>query len=116
MRDYIKLVEQAEIVEKKAKPPSKFKPTHFHLSNLSGLFGEKNAHTKLMYHDGQFWHMKRDENTGKRKLAKWNGNPNNRSKMNPAIKSLNASCKPRPIPTNTAAEPNNKFVKGISNA
>ena len=84
MRDYIKLVEQAEIVEKKAKPPSKFKPTHFHLSNLSGLFGEKNAHTKLMYHDGQFWHMKRDENTGKRKLAKWNGNPNNRSKMNPA--------------------------------
>lgn len=84
MRDYIKLVEQAEIVEKKAKPPSKFKPTHFHLSNLSGIFGKKNAHTKLMYHDGQFWHMKRDENTGKRKLAKWSGNPNNRSKMNPA--------------------------------
>ena len=68
MRDYIKLVEQAErIVEKKAKPPSKFKPTHFHLSNLSGIFGKKNAHTKLMYHDGAFWHMKRDENTGKRK-------------------------------------------------
>jgi hypothetical protein len=36
MRDYIKLVEQAEqVVEKKAKAPSKFKPTHFHLSNLS---------------------------------------------------------------------------------
>jgi hypothetical protein len=85
MRDYIKLVEQAErIVEKKAKPPSKFKPTHFHLSNLSGIFGKKNAHTKLMYHDGAFWHMKRDENSGKRKIAKWNGNPNNRSKLNPA--------------------------------
>jgi len=85
MRDYIKLVEQAErIVEKKAKAPSKFKPTHFHLSNLSGIFGKKNAHTKLMYHDGAFWHMKRDENSGKRKIAKWNGNPNNRSKLNPA--------------------------------
>jgi peptidoglycan hydrolase-like protein with peptidoglycan-binding domain len=85
MREYIKLVEQAEhIVEKKAKAPSKFKPTHFHLSNLSGIFGKKNAHTKLMYHDGAFWHMKRDEKSGKRKIAKWSGNPNNRSKMNPA--------------------------------
>ena len=86
MRDYIKLVEQAEhIVEKKkAKAPSKFKPTHFHLSNLSGIFGKKNAHTKLMYHDGEFWHMKRDDQTGKRKITRWFGNPNNRSKMNPA--------------------------------
>ena len=86
MRDYIKLVEQAEhIVEKKkAKAPSKFKPTHFHLSNLSGIFGKKNAHTKLMYHDGEFWHIKRDDQTGKRKITRWFGNPNNRSKMNPA--------------------------------
>lgn len=85
MRDYIKLVEQAErIVEKKAKPPSKFKPTHFHLSNLSGIFGKKNAHNKLMFHDGAFWHMKRDDETGKKRIAKWSGNPNNRSKLNPA--------------------------------
>lgn len=86
MREYIKLVEQAEhIVEKKkAKAPSKFKPTHFHLSNLSGLFGKKNAHTKLMFHDGEFWHLKRDDQTGKRRITRWFGNVNSRSKMNPA--------------------------------
>lgn len=84
MTDFRKLLDaldsvelEQEVAEKKATPPSKFKPTHFHKSNLFG------AKSKLMYHNGEFWHMA-DDGEGGRKIARWNGNPNNRSKMNPA--------------------------------
>lgn len=104
MREFIKLVENAEqVVEKKATPPSKFKPTHFHKSEIGSgigkLFGKKGpSGTKLMYHNGEFWHMATDDEGG-RKIARWNGDPNNRSKMNPASvdgEIVNGKFKPYP--------------------
>ena len=69
---------------REAKTPTKFKPTHFHLSNASGLLGKKNAHTKLMFYKGKFFHMTTDNESGKRKIARWTGNVNNRAAWNPA--------------------------------
>ena len=63
-----------------SQPPKTFKPTHFHKSNLFG------AKTKLMYHNGEFYHMKADEE-GRKQITRWNPGPmgvNNRSKLNPA--------------------------------
>jgi peptidoglycan hydrolase-like protein with peptidoglycan-binding domain len=63
--------------DKNAKP-TEFKATHFHKNNL-GLT------TSLMLHtDGKFYFQKRDQETNKKVIAKWRGNTNNRSALNPA--------------------------------
>lgn len=60
--------------------PTEFKPTHFHKNNLG-------FRTSVMLHsDGKFYHMRQGQypNQGQQVIAPWNGNPENRSAMNPA--------------------------------
>jgi hypothetical protein len=77
IKTILKEFEETGIVSEADKAPPKFKPTHFHKSNLFG------AKTKLMYYKGKFWKMGQDEE-GRTKIVRWFGNPNNRSKLNPA--------------------------------
>ena len=71
------VVNKAAPKDKNAKP-TEFKATHFHKNNL-GLT------TSLMLHtDGKFYFQKRDQETNKKVIAKWRGNTNNRSALNPA--------------------------------
>ena len=58
--------------------PTEFKATHFHKNNL-GLTNSLMLHT-----DGKFYFQKRDQETNKMVIAKWRGNTNNRSALNPA--------------------------------
>jgi len=74
MRNLINAVSLLE-----AEGPTHFEPTHFHLSNLSAIFGQNVAHNKLMlYQDGRFYWMKNGQ------ITRWNGNVNNRGSANPA--------------------------------
>ena len=71
------VVNKAAPKDKNAKP-TEFKATHFHKNNL-GLT------TSLMLHtDGKFYFQKLDQETNKKVIAKWRGNTNNRSALNPA--------------------------------
>ena len=79
MNDLRALVEHLDSINEAGQRPTHFQPTHFHLSNLSSIFGKNAAHNKLMYYqDGLFYWMKDGQ------ITRWNGNVNNRGKINPA--------------------------------
>jgi hypothetical protein len=60
--------------------PTEFKPTHFHKNN----FGFRSS--VMLHSDGKFYHMAPGQypNQNQKVIAPWNGNPENRSAMNPA--------------------------------
>jgi hypothetical protein len=75
---YIKLVESFGYLAEAA--PTEFKPTHFHKNNFGG------RSSVMLHSDGKFYHMAPGQypNQNQKVIAPWNGNPENRSAMNPA--------------------------------
>ena len=75
---YKKLVESFGYLVEAA--PSEFKPTHFHKNNFGGRL------PVMLHSDDKFYHMTPGQypNQNQKVIAPWNGNPENRSSLNPA--------------------------------
>jgi hypothetical protein len=75
---YKKLIESFGYLAEAA--PTEFKPTHFHKNNFGG------RSSVMLHSDGKFYHMAPGQypNQNQKVIAPWNGNPENRSAMNPA--------------------------------
>ena len=75
---YKKLVESFGYLAEAA--PTEFKPTHFHKNNFGGRL------SVMLHSDGKFYHMAPGQypNQNQKVIATWNGNPENRSSLNPA--------------------------------
>ena len=60
--------------------PTEFKPTHFHKNNFGGRL------PVMLHSDDKFYHMAPGQypNQNQKVIAPWNGNPENRSSLNPA--------------------------------
>ncbi len=86
LRSLISKLEQIENLKENEvmeAAPTEFVPTHFHKNNLG-------FRTSVMLHsDGKFYHKTKNNQYGtpgygQEIIAPWNGNPENRSAMNPA--------------------------------